>query len=146
MLVRGVCGKGAKEHFFDIRVIDPNARRYKSRTLPQAYTANEREKKRHYNERVLQVENGGFTPLVFSVYGGMGRECQHFYKRLCGLIAEKSEERLSDITSWVRTKTSFALLRSALMCVRGTRHRYYRYKFDEVDMEVDVKNSMVMPM
>ena len=132
--------------FFDVRVIDPNARRYINQSLPQTYISNEREKKRHYGERVLQVENGSFTPLVFSVYGGMGRECQHFFKRLCGLLAEKRGENLSVVSSWVRTKLSFALLRSALTSVRGTRHRYYRYKVDEVDMEGEVKESLVRPM
>ena len=28
-------------------------------------------KKRQYNERVLQVGNGSFIPLVFSIYGGI---------------------------------------------------------------------------
>ena len=46
---RGFWQRGQRA-FFDIRVMDPKARRYKSRTLPQADTANEREKKRHYNE------------------------------------------------------------------------------------------------
>ena len=85
--------------FFDVRVIDPNARRYINQSLPQTYISNEREKKRHYGERVLQVENGSFTPLVFSVYGGMGRECEHFFKRLCGLLAEKRGENLSVVSS-----------------------------------------------
>ena len=29
-------------------------------------------KKREYNERILEVENGSFTPLVFGTNGGMG--------------------------------------------------------------------------
>ena len=84
--------------------------------------------------------------MVFSVYGGMGHECKHFFKRLCTLISDKREERLSAVSSWVRTKTSFALLRSTLMCVRGTRHRYYRHKLDEVDLEWDTKKALVRPM
>ena len=39
---------------------------------------NEREKKRHYNQRVVQVERGSFTPLVFRAYRGFGRERHHF--------------------------------------------------------------------
>ena len=72
-------------------------------------------KKRHYNERVLQVENGSFTLLV-SVYGGMGRECQHFLKRF-GLIVDSRDEPVLDVTTWLRTKTSFAL-RSARMSIQ----------------------------
>ena len=78
---RGVWLKNQRA-FFDVRVFYPNARRFKSKSLKQTYVDNEKDKKRAYNERVLQVENGTFTPLVFSVFGGMGEECKVFYKRL----------------------------------------------------------------
>ena len=32
------------------------------------------EKKWKYKECILQVENGNYTPLVFSITGGMGKE------------------------------------------------------------------------
>ena len=40
---------------------------------------NEQEKKRAYNERILQIDHGTFTPLVFSIKGSIGRERQKFY-------------------------------------------------------------------
>ena len=121
--------------FFDVKVFNPNARRYLNQTPCQAYHANEQDKKRNYNERILEVENGSFTPLVFSAHGGMGWECRRFFKRLCGLIAEKRGENIASVTSVVRTRISFALLRSSLMCVRGTRHRYYKWKIQDADIE-----------
>ena len=63
-----------------------------------------------------------------------------------GKNAEKRDEHPSAVASWVRTKTSFALLRSALMCVRGTRHRYYRYKLEEVDIEGESQESSFRSM
>ena len=75
--------------FFDIRVFDLNARRYRGLELSKCFRRNEEEKKRHYNERVNIVEYGTFSPLVFSTNRGMGRECGIFYKRLSGMIAEK---------------------------------------------------------
>ena len=33
------------------------------------FTKHEREKKRQYNNRIVNVEHGTFTPLVFSVNG-----------------------------------------------------------------------------
>ena len=80
--------------------------------MKQCYLKNELEKKRQYNERVLQVEHGSFSPLVFNVNGGMGNECRAFYSRLADLLALKS---------WLKTKINFALLRSMLLCVRGSR-------------------------
>ena len=58
------------------------ARRYESQELNKAYEINEREKKRQYNERILEVEHGSFTPLVMTALGGMGREASKFYSRL----------------------------------------------------------------
>ena len=61
-----------QQAFLDVRVSDPNASRYVNVSLPQCYSGNESEKKRHYSERILQVDHGSFTPLVFFIYGGMG--------------------------------------------------------------------------
>ena len=129
--------------FFDIRVFHPNARRYQKQSLRQTYITNEKEKKRHYNERVLQIENGTFTPLVFSVFGGMGNECKTFFKRLSSLLSEKRLENLATVTTWVRKRVCFALLRSVLLCLRGSRHRYYKPQVKEVDMEIDMKETII---
>ena len=71
---RGFWVRG-KQAFFDTRVFDPNAKRYFDSALPLCYARKEKEKKRQYNERVLQIEHGSFTSLVFSIYGGMSRKC-----------------------------------------------------------------------
>ena len=78
-------------------------------------------KKRAYEQRVREVEHGSFTPLVFSATGGMGDAAKIFYKRLAGMIAEKSGSPYSTTLAWLRTRLSFSLLRSAIQCIRGTR-------------------------
>ena len=55
--------------FFDVRVFHPNAPSYRCSPLP---TTHRRHKKREYADRVLQIEQGSFTPLVLSSAGGMG--------------------------------------------------------------------------
>ena len=71
-----VCARGfwqaGQMTFFDVRVFNPNARRYAKQELSKTYQLNEKEKKRLYNERIMQVEHGTFTPLVMSATGGMG--------------------------------------------------------------------------
>ena len=52
---------------------------------------NEQEKKRAYNKRILQIDHGTFTLLVFPINGRMGRECQKFYSRLAQMISEKRD-------------------------------------------------------
>ena len=119
-----ICARGfwikGQQAFFDVRVFDPNASCYLHQSMQQCYIKNENEKKRHYNERILNVDNRSFTPLVFSLYGGMSRECKTFYGRLADMIAEKRKTLPSITSSWIRTKICFALLRASFLCIRGS--------------------------
>ena len=107
--------------FLDIRVFNAHALRYRNLEVTKSFKINETEKKRQYNERVLQVENGTFTPLVFATNGSMGEECKAFYKRLSEMIAKKRSIPLSVATNTIRSKICFSLLRSTIRCVRGSR-------------------------
>ena len=53
--VRGIWMAG-QIAFFDIRVFYSNATRYANQSLRQCYASNENEKKRKYNNRVMNVE------------------------------------------------------------------------------------------
>ena len=107
--------------FFDVRVFNPNAKRYINHELTKSYEMNEKEKKKCYNERILQVEHGSFTPLVMSATGGMGRECKKFYSRLSEIVAEKRGQRYSTVAPWIRRKICFSLVNSIGLCLRGSR-------------------------
>ncbi len=89
--------------------------------LPHMYKKHEDEKKRAYGQRILEIEHGVFTPLVLSTTGGMGREANTFYKRLAYLLSYKRDVPYSSLMGWLRCKLSFAILRSAVMCIRGSR-------------------------
>ena len=109
-----------QQAFFDIRVFNPMAQRYGSQELTKAYQINECEKKRQYNEGILGVEHGSFTPLVMTALGGMGREASKFYSCLLESIVKKRKERYSVIKSWISRKMLFALVKCLCMCVRGS--------------------------
>ena len=70
--------------FFDIRVFNPIARRYRNSKISKAYETNKKEKKRHYSQ-ILEVEHGSF--LFFSAMGGMGREARSSYRRLSEVLS-----------------------------------------------------------
>ena len=124
--------------FFDVRVCYPNAESYRGLTAKQIYRQHEREKKRMYASRVLEVEQGSFTPLVFTTTGGMADECKRYHSRLAELLSTKKEEDYSTTMSWIRTKVSFALLRSALLCLRGSRcTRRAPLNITDNDFEID---------
>ena len=75
---------------------------------------------------MCEVEHGVFTPLVFSTSGGMACKATVFYKQLAELASQKQEESYSVIMRWMRCRLSFALLRSAILCIRGSHSSFWR--------------------
>ena len=57
---------------------------------------------------------------------GMGQEASTFYKRLADMIAQKRKHIYSVVMGWLRCRLSFALIRSSVMCIRGSRSSHYR--------------------
>ena len=106
--------------FLDIRGLNPNAKRYANIELSKAYEINEKEKKKTYNESILQVEHGSFTPLVISATGGMSRECKKFCSRLAEMICKKTKTNYNVTITWIRRKTAFSLIKSIGICRRGS--------------------------
>ncbi len=129
--------------FFDVRVCHPNADSYKDLELRQVYKIHENEKKRLYARRVLEIEQGTFTPLVFTTTGGMGKECMRYHSRLAELLAIKKGEDYATTISWIRARTSFALLRSALTCLRGSRARKIMYDTKNIDFSIENAESAI---
>ena len=78
--------------FFDVRVTHVNSKCNQGKETSTIFKEQEEEKKRKYQQRVLDVEMGSFTPLVFGTNGGMGENCNCFLKRLADKLSEKNEE------------------------------------------------------
>ena len=78
--------------FFDVRVFNPNTSRYGITEIGNCYELYEREEKRQYNERILNIEQGSFTLLVMSTNYVFGKEYTKFYGRLAELSATKRNE------------------------------------------------------
>ena len=79
------------------------------------------EKRRKYERRVLHVEHGSFTPLVFSTSGGWGPSATVTFRRLASLISNKVSQSYSATLGFIRCKIAFSLIDSAVMCLRGAR-------------------------
>lgn len=132
--------------FFDVRVFNPHAPSNSKQSLPSCYRKHEQEKKRAYEERVREVERGCFTPLVFSATGGMGPAASTVYKRLASMIAEKREQPYNTVMAWIRCRMSFSLLRSAIMCIRGSRsatNRPAQPSLDEAAIDLAVHEGRI---
>ena len=125
--------------FFDVRVCHPNADSYKNLTPEQIYKLHENDTKRLYSSRAPEIERGTFTPLVFTTSGRMSNECQRYHSRLAELLAAKTQKSYASTIAWIRTRVSFAILRSALVCLRGSRSRRGSTpNIQETDLELAV--------
>ena len=130
------CRQGST--FFDVRVCHPNAQSYRDLTPQQIYRQHENEKKRIYASGVMAVEQATFTTLVFTTTGGMAPECQINHKRLAELLSAKKGEDYSTTMSWIRTRISFAILRTSLLCLRGSRSmRRVNLNLKEMDFDIE---------
>ena len=107
--------------FFEVRITNTNSESQRHLTSENIFTKYEREKKRQYKNRIMNVEHGTFIPLVFSVNGGMAKECLKLHKFVAEKIANKSGCRNEKVLSIIKRKLSFLILRASLMCVRGSR-------------------------
>ena len=116
----GFWGGRHERAFFDIRVFNPHAPS-NGGSIAKCYRKHENIKKRAYDQRVREIEQGTFTPLVLSSTGGMGAAATVFYKRLASMMAAKRDQAYSKTLTWVRCTLSFALLRSSIQCIRGAR-------------------------
>ena len=108
--------------FFDVRVCHPNADSYRDLDLKQIYKQHENDKKRLYTQRVMNVEQGTFTPLVLTTTGGMGEECKRYHNRLAELVAAKKGEDYANTVSWIRSKVPLPSLGQLYSALEGREH------------------------
>ena len=121
--------------FFDVRVCHPNADSYRELSPKHIFQLHENEKKRQYSRRGLEEEQGRFTSLVFTSKGGVADEWKRFHSRLAELLAlKKGDVDYATTISWIRAKVSFAILRSALLCFRGTRRKRRAANISDIDI------------
>ena len=88
--------------FFDVRVTYVNSRSNQGKHTATIFKEQENEKKRKYNQRVIDGEMRTFTPLVFGTNGGMGLDCQNFLKTLANKLSSYNKEPYANVISWLR--------------------------------------------
>ena len=110
------------------------------------YKHHENEKKRHYNARVMQIEKGTFTPLVFCTTGGMAPEAQKVVKRLAEKISRTKNQRYCDAISFIRRRIRFDILRTTVISLRGYRGKAGTppANIEDLDMNLDPTDQIGM--
>ena len=87
---------------FDIHIFNPFASS-NNQPIRVCYKKHENQKRRAYNQRVVGVEHGSFTPLVLSATGGMGTAASICYKRIAAKLSEKSNTPYVMTMAWLTT-------------------------------------------
>ena len=129
--------------YFDVKVFNPYAKSYMNQPLDSAFSSGESTKKRAYNNRVIRIEHGTFTPLVFSSCGGNGFETGAFVSKLTEKLAEKKALHENVVVAnYIRTKVSFELVRSQVACIRGSR-RLRKIRIDPGEMEMVTNTATI---
>ena len=108
-------GRQGQNAFLDIGLRNINGNSKKNRTVETIFKKHEKEKKRAYNNRIMNVEHRTFTPLIFSLTGGEGPEAFIFHKNITQKISATNEENYDRVFSLIRCKLSF------MICVRESR-------------------------
>jgi hypothetical protein len=139
---RGFWSRGVKM-FADVQVFNPLAPSYRSSTQKAIYKRLENEKKNKYAERILEIEKGTFTPLVFSTLGGCGMEAERFIKQLIELHANKKQCDRSKVANLIRTKLAFCILRATILCIRGAQ-TVKQCSYETMDVDVDTAQARLM--
>ena len=90
---------------------------------------------------IIDIEHGSFTPVVTSAYGGFGRESGKFISELVNKLSLKLDLPTSVVANYVRSKISFELVRSQVMCLRGARTKR-KLNVEVGEMQVQVVNCV----
>ena len=95
------------------------------------------------NQQIPPVEHRSFTPLPFSCFGGVRRECRRFFSHTTERFPNRRKEPKNKIRTWKKTRLNFALIRSMLLYLRGTRTSSNVNNIIEIDLCVIVAGSNI---
>ena len=127
-------------YFFDVKLFNLHAASC-PRNIKDAYEQLESQKKINYEQRIIDVEHSAFNPLVFACIGGAGPSASKVMSRLALKISEKGYDSYSDTIMSIRTKISFALLLSSVLCLRGCRALKRQIDHDESSIATTVQEG-----
>ena len=72
--------------------------------------------------------------FVFLCFGGMTREYSLFFLHTAEHLVNKTKEPKIKISAWIKARLNFALIRSMLLCLQGTRTPSYIDNISETDL------------
>ena len=93
--------------FFEFRIVYPFALSYLKMTPADLYQHVAHLRKMEYEQRINQVDNGSFTPMIMLSTGGMGSEMTVAMKHLARKLAAKRKEAYPAVATMLRCSMAF---------------------------------------
>ena len=107
--------------FLGVKEKNIQAKSHERHSFAKALEQAEDEKDKKYKQRIEDVENVTFYPVVFTTKGKRSRKCSVVVRKLVSRIAIKRKQPTYQISQAISTYISFLLLRGEIDCVRGNR-------------------------
>ena len=85
--------------------------------IKDAYSYPESIKKLKYEQRITEIEQSSFVPLIFSCTGGAGPKATNTIQKLAEKLSNNRNDTYQETINYSRTTISFALLRSGILCL-----------------------------
>ena len=123
---KGIRVSRFERSFYDVKIFKPSAPTNRIKDNKDSYLLHENLKCLKNPNTIVDIERGFFSPLIFATTGGASPITHKPIRRIPSLIAQKSNERYSEVVSFIRTRVSFSLLKSTTLCIRGCRGQKFK--------------------
>ena len=112
-----------REALFDCCIFNADAISYVNTPITTLLENQRNEKKKQYNNAV-EDRRGTFTPFIATCDAILDVEAEHYIKRLGSYLSEKWDKSYSVVNGWIRARIQVYILRSASLCLRGSRTKW----------------------
>ena len=96
--------RNGHDAYFDIRVTNADAESQRLVDIKKVLSKHEKEKKPNSNNRIMNIQQGTFTQLIYNIHGRMGPECAAFHKNIAEYKIGGNYEK---VQTFIRCKLSF---------------------------------------
>ena len=99
----------------------------------------ERQRSAFFDVRICHPNAESYRDMDLNqIYRQHETEKKRYHSRLAELLATKKGESYATTMSWIRARVSFAMLRSALLCLRGSRaKRRIHLELPDIDFDIE---------
>ena len=116
-----IWGSHFERSFNYVKIFIPYAPTNRIKDTEGLHLLHENLKRLKYQDRIVEIEYGSYSPLIFATTCGASPITQKLIRRIASFIAQISNELYPEVINFIRTRVSFNFLKSTFFCIRGCR-------------------------